>query len=241
MRRGPAGARSVVRRVPDPSHRGEVGSRRLSLLRGASRLRCPDRRRPASARVSRVRGRLGVSTTPLSVLRYAVLQRPRSPGGSGEGGRLLHLRLQAVQSVRQGTRPADSLERRLGAHRGLGLASLRRGRHPRGLLAPHRLADSPRPPRLTGGATNQHRECGKLSLHLPFFNAMYPTLFDLAIFGYIAATGLSLAYLVQREEWLHRLAAAPGVAGAVLPALAPRALAFRRGRPPRRRPSEAAS
>src|SRR3989449_1338508 len=231
MRRAPAGARSVLRRVPDPSHRAELGSRRLSLLRGASRLRRPDRRRPASARVSRVRGRLGVSTTPLSVLRYAVLQRPRSPRGSGEGGRLFHLRLQAVQSVRQGTRPADSLERRLGAHRGLGLASLRRGRHPRGLLAPHRLADSPRPPRLTGGATNQHRECGKLSLHLPFFNAMYPTLFDLAIFGYIAATGLSLAYLVQREEWLHPLPSLPANAGLGLPPLPPPPPAFPPGAP----------
>src|SRR5438876_1744396 len=241
MRRAPAGARSVLRRVPDPTHRAELGSRRLSVLRGAARLRRPDRRRPASARVSRVRGRLGVSTTPLSVLRYAVLQRPRSPRGGGEGGRLLRLCLQAVQSLRQGARPADSLERRLGAYRGLGLASLRRGRHPRGLLAPHRLADSPRPPRLTGGATNQHRECGKLSLHLPFFNAMYPTLFDLAIFGYIAATGLSLDYLVQLEEWLHRLASVATIAGWVLHAVALLALAFRLGRPPLGSLSEAMS
>src|SRR5439155_1623000 len=45
---------------------------------------------------------------------------------------------------------------------------------------------------------------------------MYPTLFDLAIFGYIAATGLSLAYLVQREECLHRLASVAPIAGWVL-------------------------
>src|SRR2546428_12233353 len=195
MRRAPAGARSVLRRVPDPSHRAELGSRRLSLLRRASRVRRLDRRRPASARVSRVRGRLGVSTTPLSVLRYTVLQRPRSPRGGGEGGRLLHLRLQTVHSVRQGARPADSLERRLGAHRGLGLASLRRGRHPRGLLAPHRLADPPCPPRLTGAATNQHPECGKLSLHLPFFKPLYPTLFDLPIFCVIPRPTQCLASL----------------------------------------------
>src|SRR5213594_3262125 len=56
---------------------------------------------------------------------------------------------------------------------------------------------------------------------------MYPTLLDLAIFGYIAATGLSLAYLVQREEWLHRLASVATIAGWVLHAVALLALAFR--------------
>src|SRR5437667_265666 len=59
---------------------------------------------------------------------------------------------------------------------------------------------------------------------------MYPTLLDLAIFGYIAATGLSLAYLVQREEWLHRLASVATIAGGVLDAVALRALASRLGR-----------
>src|SRR2546430_15601907 len=68
---------------------------------------------------------------------------------------------------------------------------------------------------------------------------MYPTLFDLAIFGYIAATGLSLAYLVQREEWLHRLASVATIAGWVPHAVALLALAFRQGRPPLRRLSEA--
>src|SRR3989442_10767731 len=70
---------------------------------------------------------------------------------------------------------------------------------------------------------------------------MYPTLFDLAIFGYIAATGLSLAYLVQREEWLHRLASVATIAGWVLHAVALLAQAFRLGRPPLGSLSEAVS
>src|SRR5439155_366469 len=61
---------------------------------------------------------------------------------------------------------------------------------------------------------------------------MYPTLLDLAIFGYIAATGLSLAYLVQREEWLHRLASVATIAGWVLQAVSLLALPFRPGRLP---------
>src|SRR3989475_13169098 len=68
---------------------------------------------------------------------------------------------------------------------------------------------------------------------------MYPTLFDLAIFGYIAATGLSLAYLVQREEWLHRLASLATIAGWGLPPVALLPLALRLGGPPPGRPSEA--
>src|SRR5438552_17480563 len=70
---------------------------------------------------------------------------------------------------------------------------------------------------------------------------MYPTLLDLAILGYIAATGLSLAYLVQREEWLHRLASVATIAGWVLHAVALLALAFRQGRPPLGSLSEALS
>src|SRR5881396_540023 len=70
---------------------------------------------------------------------------------------------------------------------------------------------------------------------------MYPTLLDLAIFGYIAATGLSLAYLVQREEWLHRLASVATIAGFLLHAVALLALAFRLGRPPLGSLSEAVS
>jgi len=70
---------------------------------------------------------------------------------------------------------------------------------------------------------------------------MYPTLLDLAIFGYIAATGLSLAYLVQREEWLHRLASVATIAGWVLHAVSLLALAVRLGRPPLGSLSEAVS
>src|SRR2546430_2072255 len=70
---------------------------------------------------------------------------------------------------------------------------------------------------------------------------MYPTLFDLAIFGYIAATGLSLAYLVQREEWLHRLAAVAAIAGWGLHAVSLLAPALPLGPPPPRSPSEGRS
>src|SRR5438034_11259721 len=70
---------------------------------------------------------------------------------------------------------------------------------------------------------------------------MYPTLLDLAIFGYIAATGLSLAYLVQREEWLHRLASVATIAGWVLHTVALLGVAFRLGRPPLRSLSQAVS
>src|SRR2546426_5362742 len=70
---------------------------------------------------------------------------------------------------------------------------------------------------------------------------MSPTLLDLAIFGYIAATGLSLAYLVQREEWLHRLASVATIAGWVLHAVSLLALAVRLGRPPLGSLSEAVS
>src|SRR2546425_11350422 len=70
---------------------------------------------------------------------------------------------------------------------------------------------------------------------------MYPTLLDLAIFGYIAATGLSLAYLVQREEWLHRLASVATIAGWGLHAVSLLAVAFRLGPPPLDSLSEAGS
>src|SRR2546427_11990138 len=61
---------------------------------------------------------------------------------------------------------------------------------------------------------------------------MYPTLLDLAIFGYIAATGLSLAYLVQREEWLHRLPSLATIAGWGLHAVSLLAPPLPPGRPP---------
>ncbi len=39
------------------------------------------------------------------------------------------------------------------------------------------------------------------------------TILNLAIIAYVAATGLSLAYLVQREEWIHSLAVLATAAG----------------------------
>ena len=61
---------------------------------------------------------------------------------------------------------------------------------------------------------------------------MHPTLLSLAILGYIVATGLSLAYLVQREEWIHRIASLATIAGWVLHTVALLARWFELGRPP---------
>ena len=61
---------------------------------------------------------------------------------------------------------------------------------------------------------------------------MHPTLLNLAILGYIAATGLSLAYLVQREEWIHRVASLATIAGWVLHTVALLARGLELGRPP---------
>ncbi len=61
---------------------------------------------------------------------------------------------------------------------------------------------------------------------------MHPTLLNLAILGYIAATGLSLAYLVQREEWIHRLASVATIAGWLLHTVALLARGIEFGRPP---------
>ncbi len=61
---------------------------------------------------------------------------------------------------------------------------------------------------------------------------MHLTLLNLAILGYIAATGLSLAYLVQREEWLHRVASLATVAGWVLHTVALLARGLELGQPP---------
>jgi len=49
---------------------------------------------------------------------------------------------------------------------------------------------------------------------------MQPTLLSVAVLGYIGATGLSLAYLVQREEWIHRVASVATIAGWLLHTLA---------------------
>src|SRR5712691_6656265 len=61
---------------------------------------------------------------------------------------------------------------------------------------------------------------------------MHQTLLTLAIIGYVAATGLALAYLVQRDELLHRLASLATLAAWVLHTGALIALAIDLGRPP---------
>src|SRR2546430_16327322 len=61
---------------------------------------------------------------------------------------------------------------------------------------------------------------------------MHPTLLSLAIIAYVAATGLSLAYLVQREEWIHRLASLATIGGGLLPTRALLARGLELGRPP---------
>lgn len=61
---------------------------------------------------------------------------------------------------------------------------------------------------------------------------MHATLLNLAILGYISATGLSLAYLVQREEWIHRVASVATIAGWLLHTVALLARGIESGRPP---------
>ena len=61
---------------------------------------------------------------------------------------------------------------------------------------------------------------------------MHPTLLSLAIIAYVAATGLSLAYLVQREEWIHRLASLATIGGWLLHTVALLARGLELGRPP---------
>lgn len=61
---------------------------------------------------------------------------------------------------------------------------------------------------------------------------MHPTLLNLAIIAYVVATGLSLAYLVQREEWLHRLATLATLAGWAVHTVALVARGVELGRPP---------
>lgn len=61
---------------------------------------------------------------------------------------------------------------------------------------------------------------------------MHSTLLSLAIIAYVAATGLSLAYLVQREEWIHRFASLATIAGWLLHTVALLARGIELGRPP---------
>jgi len=61
---------------------------------------------------------------------------------------------------------------------------------------------------------------------------MHQSLLTVSIIGYVAATGLALAYLVQREELLHRLASLATLAAWVVHTIALLALAIDLGRPP---------
>jgi cytochrome c-type biogenesis protein CcsB len=61
---------------------------------------------------------------------------------------------------------------------------------------------------------------------------MLPVLSNLTLIGYACATGLALAYLVQREEIIHRLASLATLAGWVAHSIALIALAVETGRPP---------
>src|SRR5262245_27026396 len=56
--------------------------------------------------------------------------------------------------------------------------------------------------------------------------------FNLAIVGYVCATGLALAYLIQREEFVHRLASLATMACWALHTVGLIAVAVRTGRPP---------
>ena len=61
---------------------------------------------------------------------------------------------------------------------------------------------------------------------------MLAVLSNLALIGYACATGLALAYLVQREEIVHRLASLATLAGWVVHSIALIVLAVEAGRPP---------
>jgi ABC-type uncharacterized transport system permease subunit len=61
---------------------------------------------------------------------------------------------------------------------------------------------------------------------------LYAVLWNLALVGYIVATGLALAYLIQREELVHRLAAAATLAGWALHTVTLVAQTVQSGRPP---------
>ena len=61
---------------------------------------------------------------------------------------------------------------------------------------------------------------------------MLGVLSNLTLIAYACATGLALAYLVQREEFVHRLAAVATLAGWVAHSLSLVVLAVQAGRPP---------
>lgn len=57
-------------------------------------------------------------------------------------------------------------------------------------------------------------------------------LFNLAILAYICAAGLALAYLIQREEMIHRLASLAALAGWIAQTVGMLLLSLEVGRPP---------
>jgi ABC-type transport system involved in cytochrome c biogenesis permease subunit len=61
---------------------------------------------------------------------------------------------------------------------------------------------------------------------------MLAVLSNLALIGYACATGLALAYLVQREELVHRLAGLATLAGWAVHSVALIVLVVQTGRPP---------
>ena len=61
---------------------------------------------------------------------------------------------------------------------------------------------------------------------------MYPSLINAAVVAYICATGLALAYLVQRDDLVHRLAVLATLAGWATHTVALIVLAVERGAPP---------
>lgn len=61
---------------------------------------------------------------------------------------------------------------------------------------------------------------------------MQTSVFNLAVVGYVCATGLALAYLIQREEIVHRLASLATLAAWALHTVGLVSLASHTGRPP---------
>jgi len=59
-----------------------------------------------------------------------------------------------------------------------------------------------------------------------------PTFFTLAVIGYVCATGLALAYLVQRQDLIHRLGSLATLAGWACHSLALVIRGIELGRPP---------
>jgi len=59
-----------------------------------------------------------------------------------------------------------------------------------------------------------------------------PTFFTLAVIGYVCATGLALAYLVQRHDLIHRLGSVATLGGWVCHSLALVIRGVEMGRPP---------